>query len=105
MAKKDKKSNNSQLDILSRYQQKQMNLRRLLKSHPSMALGLGRDDSVEQSDDSWASPLLMKLKHKNWSNSLRTHIAHLHYQLVLVIGIVIIEIQAQLDLGMPPQLH
>ncbi|WCJ41958.1 AAA-type ATPase family protein [Euphorbia peplus] len=69
MGKKGKKSNNSQLDILSRYQQKEMNLRRLLKSHPSMALGLGRDDSVEQSDDSGASPLLTKLKHKNWSNS------------------------------------
>ncbi|KAL5555369.1 hypothetical protein UlMin_037605 [Ulmus minor] len=47
-----------------------------------MALGLGQDDSVELSDDtaeysnsedtrqiSGASPLLLKLKHKNWSHS------------------------------------
>ncbi|XP_065849140.1 protein STICHEL-like [Euphorbia lathyris] len=79
---KNGKKTNSQLDILSRYQQKEMNLRRLLKSHPSMALGLGRADSIEQSDDtedysnysedlrkmSGASPLLIKLKHKNWSH-------------------------------------
>ncbi|OAY31856.1 protein STICHEL [Manihot esculenta] len=79
--KKKSKKTNTHLDILTRYQQKEMNLRRLLKSHPSMALGLGRDDSVEQSDDteeynsedprkfSGASPLLIKLRHKNWSNS------------------------------------
>ncbi|KDP32437.1 hypothetical protein JCGZ_13362 [Jatropha curcas] len=80
--KKKSKKTNTHLDILSRYQQKEMNLRRLLKSHPSMALGLGRDDYVEQSDDteeysnsedlrkiSGASPLLIKLKHKNWSHS------------------------------------
>ncbi|KAJ9141440.1 hypothetical protein P3X46_031978 [Hevea brasiliensis] len=80
--KRRSKRTNTHLDILSRYKQKEMNLRRLLKSHPSMALGLGRDDSVEQSDDtedysnsedlrkvSGASPLLIKLRHKNWSNS------------------------------------
>ncbi|OAY46617.1 protein STICHEL [Manihot esculenta] len=82
--KKKCKKTNTHLDILSRYQQKEMNLRRLLKSHPSMALGLGVrvEDSVEQSDDteeysnsedltknSGASPFLIKHKHKNLSNS------------------------------------
>ncbi|GMI78132.1 STICHEL [Hibiscus trionum] len=56
--------------------------RRLLKAHRALALGLGRDDSVDQSDDTGdysnsedfrkilgASPLLLKLKHKNWSHS------------------------------------
>ncbi|XP_050237138.1 protein STICHEL [Mercurialis annua] len=79
--RKKSKKTNAHLDILSRYQQKEMNLRRLLKSHPSMALGLGRDDSVDQSDDtedyshsedlrkiSGSSPLLVKIKHKNWSH-------------------------------------
>ncbi|CAK7357228.1 unnamed protein product [Dovyalis caffra] len=82
--KKKGKKTSTRLDVLSRYQQKEMNLRRLLKGHPSMGLGLGlgRDDIVEQSDDteeysnsedlrkiSGASPLLLKLKHKNWSHS------------------------------------
>ncbi|EEF42984.1 replication factor C / DNA polymerase III gamma-tau subunit, putative [Ricinus communis] len=80
--KKKSKKTDTHLDILSRYQQKEINLRRLLKSHPSIALGLGREDSVEQSDDtedysnsedlrkiSGASPLLIKLKHKRWSHS------------------------------------
>ncbi|KAB5574515.1 hypothetical protein DKX38_001709 [Salix brachista] len=82
--KKKGKKTNARLDVLSRYQQKEMNLRRLLKGHPSMGLGLGlgRDDVVEQSDDteeysnseylrkiSGASPLLLKLKHKNRSHS------------------------------------
>ncbi|KAJ6427821.1 hypothetical protein OIU84_023261 [Salix udensis] len=51
--KKKGKKTNARLDVLSRYQQKEMNLRRLLKGHPSMGfgLGLGRDDVVEQSDD------------------------------------------------------
>lgn len=77
------------LDALSKYQQKEIilarnlvNSRRLLDGHPSIALGLGQDDSVEQSDDTedycnsedirritGASPLLLKLKHKNWSQS------------------------------------
>ncbi|KAF9690334.1 hypothetical protein SADUNF_Sadunf01G0184700 [Salix dunnii] len=82
--KKKGKKTNARLDVLARYQQKEMNLRRLLKGHPSMGLGLGlgRDDVVEQSDDteeysnseylrkiSGASPLLLKLKHKNRSHS------------------------------------
>uniref|UniRef100_A0A2P2JUC2 Protein STICHEL n=1 Tax=Rhizophora mucronata TaxID=61149 RepID=A0A2P2JUC2_RHIMU len=80
--KKKSKDTRTHLDVISRYQQKEMNLRRLLKSHPSMALGLGRDGSMEQSDEtedysnseelrklSVASPLLLKLKHKNWSYS------------------------------------
>ncbi|XP_011011711.1 PREDICTED: protein STICHEL-like isoform X2 [Populus euphratica] len=82
--KRKGKKTNTRLDVLSRYQEKEMNLRRLLKGHPSMvlSLGLGRDAIVEQSDDteeysnsedlrkiSGASPLLLKLKHKNWSHS------------------------------------
>lgn len=76
-AKRKSKRNKTFLDSLSKYQQKQIILAR-----NSMALGLVRDESVEQSDDtedycnsedfrkySGASPLLLKLKHKNWSHS------------------------------------
>ncbi|KAJ0078129.1 hypothetical protein Patl1_36655 [Pistacia atlantica] len=91
-AKRKSKITNSHLDSLSRYHKKQLVLARnsvnsnsrLRAGHPSMALGLGRDESVEQSDDtedycnsedlrkykySGASPFLLKLKHKNWSHS------------------------------------
>ncbi|XP_062095413.1 protein STICHEL isoform X2 [Humulus lupulus] len=87
--KKRSKKIDTHLDVLSKYRHKEMilarnsvNSRRLLDSHPQIALGLGRDDSVEQSDDtedycnsedirqiSGASPLLSKLKNKNWSHS------------------------------------
>ncbi|XVF26406.1 hypothetical protein REPUB_Repub14bG0013700 [Reevesia pubescens] len=83
------KKNSAHLDAFSRYEQKKsgvnrnsMTSRKLPKAHPALALGLGRDDSVDQSDDtedysnsedfrkiSGASPLLLKLKHKNWSHS------------------------------------
>ncbi|KAF4360603.1 hypothetical protein F8388_017629 [Cannabis sativa] len=86
--KKRNKKIDTHLDVLSKYRHKEMilarnsvNSRRLLDSHPQMALGLGRDDSVDQSDDtedycnsedirqiSGASPLLLKLKNKNWSH-------------------------------------
>ncbi|KAK4846413.1 hypothetical protein QYF36_016933 [Acer negundo] len=89
---KTTKFNNTHLDSLSKHQQKKIilarnsvnsNLRlRNQGGHPSMSLGLGRDDSVEQSDDtedyynsedlrkySGASPLLLKLKNKNWPHS------------------------------------
>jgi DNA polymerase III subunit gamma/tau len=86
--KKKSKKSNAHLDVLSKYQHKHsivgrnlVNSKRLFQGHPSMALS--RDDSVEQSDDteeysnseefrriSGASPLLLKLKHKNnWSHS------------------------------------
>ncbi|KAJ7967917.1 protein STICHEL [Quillaja saponaria] len=85
--KKTSKKSNTHLDILSRYRQREItvgrnlvNSKTLLKGHPTMALS--RDDSVEQSEDtedysnsedlrriSGASPLLLKLKHKNWSRS------------------------------------
>ncbi|XP_044489663.1 protein STICHEL [Mangifera indica] len=89
-AKTKSKLINSHLDSLSRYHKKQLVLARnsvhsklrLRAVHPSMTLGLGRHDSVEQSDDTedycnsedlrkylGASPLLLKLKHKNWSHS------------------------------------
>ncbi|KAL5786876.1 hypothetical protein ACOSP7_003825 [Xanthoceras sorbifolium] len=82
---------NTHLNSLSRHQQKQIilarnsvnsNLRLREAGLPPMPLGLGRDDSVEQSDDtedycnsedlrkySGASPLLLKLKLKNWPHS------------------------------------
>lgn len=76
-AKRKSKRHKTLSDSLTRYQQKQIILAR-----NSAALGLGRDESVEQSDDtedycnsedfrkySGASPLLLKLKHKNWSHS------------------------------------
>ncbi|KAJ6327641.1 hypothetical protein OIU78_014495 [Salix suchowensis] len=83
--KKKGKKTNSRLDVLSRYQEKEMKLRRLLKGHPSMglSLGLGRDPIANQFDDteeysdsedlrkvSGVSPLLLKLKHKNRPHSL-----------------------------------
>ncbi|KAJ8754860.1 hypothetical protein K2173_015372 [Erythroxylum novogranatense] len=85
--RKSKRTTNH-LDVISRYQQKELNLRRLLKGHPSSmgigGLGVGREYSVDQSDDtedysnsedlrkiSVASPHLLKLKHKNWSHSSR----------------------------------
>ncbi|XVF75108.1 hypothetical protein PTKIN_Ptkin13bG0161500 [Pterospermum kingtungense] len=88
-ASRKSKKNSSHFDVLSRYEQKMSGVnrnslksRKLLKAHPALALGLGRDDYVEQSDDtedysnsedfrkiSGASPLLLKLKHKNWSHS------------------------------------
>lgn len=84
---------NARSDYISKYQQKQIvlarksmnpNLRLRDSSHDaSMSLGLGRDESVEQSDDTTedysnsedlrkylgASPLLSKLKQKNWSHT------------------------------------
>ncbi|KAI4298893.1 hypothetical protein L6164_032406 [Bauhinia variegata] len=85
--KKKSKKTNTHLDILTKYQQRETNLARkvgnskaFLEGHPSMPFS--RDDSVEQSDDtedycnsedlrrnSRASPLLLKLKHKNWSRN------------------------------------
>ncbi|PON53719.1 DNA polymerase III, subunit gamma/ tau [Parasponia andersonii] len=87
--KKRSKKIDTHLDVLSKYQHREMvlarnsvNSRRLLEVHPQIPLGLGHDDSVEQSDDSedycnsedirqisGASPLLLKLKQKNWSHS------------------------------------
>lgn len=85
------KRRGKKIDVLSKYQKemilsgKSLNSRRLLEtSHHHNSLGLlGQDDSVEQSDDTdqdysnsedtrricGASPLLLKLKHKNWSHS------------------------------------
>ncbi|XWS11587.1 hypothetical protein CRYUN_Cryun37aG0011400 [Craigia yunnanensis] len=88
-ANKKSKKNSAHFDVFSRYEQKRsgvnrnsVNSRKLLEAHPALALGLGRDDSVDQSDDtgdysisedfrkiSGASPLLLKLNHKNWSHS------------------------------------
>ncbi|XWS16631.1 hypothetical protein CRYUN_Cryun34aG0107300 [Craigia yunnanensis] len=88
-AYKKSKKNSAHIDVFSRYEQKKtgvnrksVNSRNLLKAHPALALGLGRDDSVDQSDDtedysnyedfrkiSGTSPLLLKLKHKSWSHS------------------------------------
>ncbi|XWS20664.1 hypothetical protein CRYUN_Cryun31cG0122500 [Craigia yunnanensis] len=87
-ANKKSKKNSAQIDLFSKYEQRSgvnrnsVNSRKLLKAHPALALGLGRHDSVDQSDDtedysnsedfrkiSGASPLLLKLKQKNWSHS------------------------------------
>ncbi|MBA0628186.1 hypothetical protein Godav_022952 [Gossypium davidsonii] len=88
-ANKNSKKNGSNFDVFSRYEQKKNGVnrnsvysRKLLKAHPALALSLGRDDSVDQSDDtedysnsedfrkiSGASPLLLKLKPKNWPHS------------------------------------
>lgn len=88
-ANRKSKKNSSHFDVLSRYEHKKsgvnrnsLHSRKLLKAHPALSLGLGRDDSVDQSDDtedysnsedfrkiSGASPLLLKHKHKNWSHS------------------------------------
>ncbi|KAM4133984.1 hypothetical protein ACJW30_01G373700 [Castanea mollissima] len=81
--KRKSKKTNTHLDVLARYQLKDVNFGRnsknLIKGHPSMALS--QDDSVEQSDDteysnsedlrpiSGASPLLSKLKSRNWPHS------------------------------------
>ncbi|KAK8525090.1 hypothetical protein V6N12_029935 [Hibiscus sabdariffa] len=85
---KNKKSS-SKFDVFARYEPKKNGVnrnsaysRKLLKAHPALALDLGRDDSVDQSDDTedysnsedfrkilGASPFLLKLKHKNWSHS------------------------------------
>lgn len=87
--RKKSKKTKTHLDVLSRYQQKDVILARnlvnskiLLEGHPSMALS--RDDSVDQSDDTedyynsedlrripGASPLLLKLKQKNWLRGSR----------------------------------
>ncbi|XP_048334946.2 protein STICHEL [Ziziphus jujuba] len=95
--KKRCKKIDTHLDVLSKYQQKEIilarnnlvNSRRLLDGHPSVTIGLGQDDSVEQSDDTeeycnsedirpitGASPLLWKLKHKNWSHSSSKFLRH-----------------------------
>ncbi|XVF23176.1 hypothetical protein REPUB_Repub13aG0014700 [Reevesia pubescens] len=86
---KKSKKNSSHSNGFPRCEQKKsgvhrnsVNSRKMLKAHPALALGLRRDDSVDQSDDteeysnsedfrkiSGASPLLLKLKHKNWSHS------------------------------------
>ncbi|KAL4387818.1 hypothetical protein GQ457_09G008350 [Hibiscus cannabinus] len=86
---KNSKKNSSKFDVFSRYEPKKNGVnrnsvysRKLLKAHPALALDLGRDDSVDQSDDTedysnsedfrkilGASPFLLKLKHKNWSHS------------------------------------
>ncbi|KAK8608583.1 hypothetical protein V6N13_024003 [Hibiscus sabdariffa] len=86
---KNSKKNSSKVDVFSRCEQKKNGVnrnsvcsRKLLKAHPTLASGLGRGDSVDQSDDTedysnsedfrkilGASPLLLKLKHKNWSHS------------------------------------
>ncbi|KAF7801263.1 protein STICHEL [Senna tora] len=84
--KKSKKTNNNtHLDILRKYQQREINVggKNLVNpKHRSMVYN-SREDSVEQSDDTedycnsedltrfsgGPSPLLMKLKHKNWSRS------------------------------------
>ncbi|KAJ7946509.1 protein STICHEL [Quillaja saponaria] len=86
-SKRKGKKTNTHLDILSRYQHREItsarnlvNSKTLLEGHPAMALN--RDESVEQSDDtedysnsedlrriSGASPFLLKLKHKNWAHS------------------------------------
>ncbi|XP_010527864.1 PREDICTED: protein STICHEL isoform X2 [Tarenaya hassleriana] len=89
VSKKGRK-NSTHLDFLSKYQSKEAvldrksaNARRLPSSrHAALILGVGRDDSAELSDDTedycnsedlrkitGASPLLLKLKHKNWSRS------------------------------------
>ncbi|XP_039045904.1 protein STICHEL-like isoform X2 [Hibiscus syriacus] len=86
---KNIKKNSSSFDVFPRCEQKKngvnrnsVHSRKLLKAHPALALGLGRGNSVDQSDDTedysnsqdfrkilGASPLLLKLKHKNWSHS------------------------------------
>ncbi|XP_022721340.1 protein STICHEL-like isoform X2 [Durio zibethinus] len=88
-ASKKSKKNCAHNDVFCPYEQKKsavnrnsVNSRKLLRARPALALGLGRDDSVDQSDDtedysnsedfrkiSGASPLLLKPKRKNWSHS------------------------------------
>ncbi|KAG6652329.1 protein STICHEL [Carya illinoinensis] len=85
--RKKSKKTNTNLDALSKYRHKDdivgrnlVNSKPPFQSHPS--IGLSRDDSVGQSDDTEeysnseesrkilrASPLLLKLQHKNWSHS------------------------------------
>ncbi|VVA26920.1 PREDICTED: STICHEL [Prunus dulcis] len=91
--KKTSKKTDTHSDVLSKYQQKELILgrnlvssRKSVEGHPSMAVRSGRtrDDLVDQSDDtedycnsedlrriSGASPLLSKLKKKNWSKFRR----------------------------------
>ncbi|XP_059652107.1 protein STICHEL isoform X2 [Cornus florida] len=86
---KKKSKKNTYSSSMSRQQLQQIvrgrNSKRALEGLPSIALGLGRDDSislVDQSEDteeycnsddfrriSAASPFLSRLKNKNWSNS------------------------------------
>ncbi|XVE89317.1 hypothetical protein DITRI_Ditri19aG0192700 [Diplodiscus trichospermus] len=84
------KKNSAHMHVFSGYDKKRSGVnrnsissRKLVKAHPALALGLGRDGSVDQSDDneyysnsedfrklSGASPLLLKLKNKKWSHGL-----------------------------------
>ncbi|KAE8718452.1 Protein STICHEL [Hibiscus syriacus] len=86
---KNSKKNSSSFDVFPRCDPRKNGVnrnsvysRKLLNAHPALALGLGRGNSVDQSDDTedysnsedfrkilGASPLLLKLKHKNWSHS------------------------------------
>ncbi|XP_028805019.1 protein STICHEL-like isoform X2 [Neltuma alba] len=81
--KKSKKSKNAHLDIQRKYQQRETNLGKAFvnrKHRTHRSIGYSREDSVGQSDDTedycnyedltrnaGPSPLLLKLKHKNWS--------------------------------------
>lgn len=85
--KKKSKKTNAYLDVLSEYQHKHATVGRNLVNSKWLVQGpssvsLSRDESVEQSDDTEeysnsedfrriprASPLLLKIKHKNWSHS------------------------------------
>ncbi|KAL7235577.1 hypothetical protein ACSBR1_018965 [Camellia fascicularis] len=83
--KKKSKKNTHLANLLRQQIVQTRNSKQALEGLPKIALGLGRDDSVSlvaQSDDtedycnsedlrrySAASPLLSRLKHKNWSHS------------------------------------
>ncbi|CAH2045736.1 unnamed protein product [Thlaspi arvense] len=77
--KKSKKKNSSRLDFLSKYQpREEIVSRKSVKCNAASALAVRRSDSAGLSDDSnsedlrkvtGASPLLLKLKRKNWSRS------------------------------------
>ncbi|KAK7363909.1 hypothetical protein VNO77_06070 [Canavalia gladiata] len=90
--KKKSKKRNPHFDFLAKYQNHRHRVGRnfvnskskaLMEGHPSISMPFfGRDDSVDHSDDtedycnsedvrtvSGTSPLLLKLKHKNWSRS------------------------------------
>ncbi|XP_054803062.1 protein STICHEL [Prosopis cineraria] len=83
--KKSKKSKNAHLDTLRKYQQRETNLGKAMvnpKHHIHQSIAYSREDSVGPSDDTedccnsedltrkpGPSPLLLKLKHNNWSRS------------------------------------
>ncbi|XP_010502262.1 PREDICTED: protein STICHEL [Camelina sativa] len=75
--KSKKKTSSSRLDFLSKYHQPRDDIVSTRKCNPGSGLAVRRGDSAELSDDTeedlskvtGASPLLLKLQHKNWSRS------------------------------------